>query len=607
MKKILLALLALIIALTLVACNTGNDGKDTTDTEKTTTAKVTDDDVDDEVDDEEDDDDGTDITTDTQSTEQSTDNTETTVGDNVTTTAATTTNNGDTVIVPNNSVFEAALKKNNNFKDMPFIDAFAELENLIATPVAIEDNSESYRISFTFEMASKLSEATATSEMKIPVTLDYTYIKNGDFALKLSAMEQMSINVFMVDGVIYMEVTDPNTGDTLKGRMEPTEQELIDFENRLGELISSMDIEGMLGSFGYVSNVPGNELTYSNNLETYNEEISVSVGGGKLEYDPDYEIVTGEPDVGPMAALFEEIVADVFANEAPVDIIKKLLGDANVFYDANGNLHIAAKGGFEYLESKLTAIGAALDEKLPQESIDALELPQGYDIEKLLSMFNFKTNSNLVEIVCKPDGTVVALGFDLGFVAENSGDKVELDLALALGITVDPTLSVKAPANKNEYELTTLDALMTAIEEAVASMGPSNDFIDSPEIDISGMTAEDLGLVPGDNGIIYLNDDPYKRAHQLMYILESEDPTAEFDCIFSADVCISGEYEIDNDSYGYFAVVPSGSEDDPYYYMSEFAFESSTNSYKVGQTTTVFFTIVLDEYGFPTFVDASVK
>lgn len=602
MKKILLALLALIIALTLVACNTGNDGKDTTDTETTTTAKVTDDDVDDDVDDEEeDDDDGTDITTDTQSTEQSTDNAETTVGDNVTTTAATTTNNGDTVIVPGNSVFETALKTNNNFKDMPFIDAFAELENLISTPVAIEDNSESYRISFTFEMATKISEATETSEMKIPVTVDYTYIKNGDFALKLSAMEQMSINVFMVDGVIYMEVTDPNTGDTLKGRMEPTEQELIDFENRLGELISSMDIEGMLGSFGYVSNVPGKELTYSNNLETYNEEISVSVGGGKLEYDPDYEIVTGEPDVDPMAALVEEIVADVFANEAPVDIIKKLLGDANVFYDANGNLHIAAKGGFEYLESKLTAIGAALDEKLPQESIDALELPQGYDIEKLLSMFNFKSNSNLVEIVCKPDGTVVALGFDLGFVAEDSGEKVELDLALALGITVDPSLTVKAPANKNEYELTTLDALMTVIEEAVSSMGPSDDFIDSPEIDISGMTAKDLGLVPDENGVITLYDDPEKRAMQLEYINMCDDPVAEFSgCAFEGEIVIE-EFFADSEGTTYYASMPGTNEDDPYYYYTLISF-NSTNSYDIGNVTSTSLWIVESEYGF-TWVD----
>ena len=300
MKKILLALLALILAFSLVACNTGNSsGKETTDTDAETTTKA--DVTDDRNHDSDDDDDSTGTTTntvkpgtatkpnDTAGTEDSTNNNNK---------PADTTNNGGSTVTTQNSgntntpaepsVFDKLYNSNKNNK-LSFVDAMSLFEDLIASPVALEDSSESFRISFTAMMDYSLTEGNDTEESQLPVTVDYIHVKNGDYSLSFSIMDSLLATTSRVDGVIYTSITDLESGEASKIKVQPTEQELEEFLNEYNALISSLDFEALMNEImGYSGPQVSNKVTPTGAYEVVTDITGGSViitkpGAGDVE------------------------------------------------------------------------------------------------------------------------------------------------------------------------------------------------------------------------------------------------------------------------------------------------------------------------------------
>lgn len=620
MKKILIALLALMLAFSMVACNVGQSGgsvttdTDTdTDTDAQTTTKA---DVNTDGDD--DSDDGKDTTpvkpadtTNTESNKNETNKPADTAGDTVVTTPGST----DTPAA--NSVFNKLFNDNKD-KKLSFIDAVELFEDLIATPVAIEDNSDSYRVTFDALLSTTSTGLDDVNDSKIPVSIDYTYIKNGDFQLKLALMsEEPYTTISMIGGTLYWEV-DNVDGETIKIKATPTEAEIADFESRMMEFFSNMDFESLMGLFmGYGAvQTPENEKVELMPTSFGLDDFGATVTGGDfvITTKPDGSIPAFTDDIyddtdaitpddeysDPMADLAESIMADVFADEAPADVAEAVLGDAALFFDEEGNFHIAAKGGFEYLNTKLAAIAKALDEGLPAESLEALELPEGVTLEDIVKFLSFKTNSYVVDLVCKPDGTVCGLGVDFGIKSGYEGESLDLDLILNLTVNVDSKLTLTAPADKDEYVTSTLTDIMDELENSFnEAFGPS--YEDFPEINIEGMTAADLALVPED-GVIYLSSDPHKRAMQMAYIMECEDPVSEFDCKFMASVLID-ESMYDGETYTYFCTAPDLDMDDPYYSLCYMVF-TSNSEYAAGDTVDIYFAFV-DTNGYVECIEVS--
>lgn len=411
MKKFLIALLALVMIVSLVACNTSN-----TATDDTTTAADTDVPVED-------------------STTAST----TTEEDATTEEEATTEEQIE--FVP--TVFDKFYAENKD-KELSFMEAVVLTEDIAKGPL-FDENCDTFRIALNAEITAKAKSDAMNSEFSIPVTLVLTATKTGEFALDVTAFEKPIANVTFVGNVLYLSFTDPEGGDTVNLKFDPTEEDLAKLEAALNELLANFNPENIF-------------------------PVPPSDDGSD----------TG--DVSVPSEITEKLMTELqklFGEMTPEELSAVLLGKASLaFNEDHSRFYISAQGDFDYLNTTLGKVAAIIDGVLPQDVIAGME---GITFADIFGSFKLRSNSNMIDFIFDAEGHFCGMGIDVGIVgtdsemAETIGLKgTEADVKLVFELTIDNTLTVTAPEGSADYDVLTVDQIIAMLDEMMDAMGGAN-------------------------------------------------------------------------------------------------------------------------------------
>ncbi|MBQ9161760.1 MAG: hypothetical protein IJX74_00650 [Clostridia bacterium] len=551
MKKLLIMLLAIVMIVTMVSCDTVNQGDVTTDT----TA-------------------GSDVTT--EATSESSNKT-----DEDTTKADSTETDGDEAATVYPTVFDSIYTANKD-KKLSFTEAVALVEDIVTYP-ELEEGAESFMINLSAELKASAKSGGVSTEISVPAVLEFVAIDGGDFSLSLTLYDKPFYSCIYVDGVIYASLTDADTGEVTKARISPSDEELEALIAQIQAMISD-ELGGVAPEDS--TDLPEDETTSIIDL--------LPAPGDEDEYvetEPAYiedEVINREE--------LESILAEVFGDATPEDIAADMLGDAKLSYnDDHSRFYISAVGGFDNINAKLGELAAALDALIPEE---ALEEYGGMTVTDIISSFTLKTDSTFIDLIFDAKGNFCGFGADVEIAGQDSDymemmglSNVSAGFTMLLDITVDDTLTVTAPKDADEYVVITVEEVMEMLD---SYFGP-DDEIYFPEIDIEGEDVISLELVPNIDGYIELSSDPYRRAQQLLYIWNSENPAEEFDCVFKAEGVIAYAYSEDGEYYYTVAVSDLG-EDADFYYDSTIDI-TSDKVYEEGDEVEIYFVIEVVDLG----------
>jgi len=547
-------LLAIVMIVTMASCDTGNQGDVTTDTTDTTA--------------------DSDVTT--EATSESSNKT-----DEDTTNADSTETDGDEAATVSPTVFDTIYVTNKD-KKLSFTEAMALVEDIVTFP-EFEEGAEIFKINLSAEFKASAKSGGVSTEISVPAVLEFVAIGSEDFSLSLTLYDKPFYSCIYVDGVIYVSLTDVDTGEVTKAQIAPTEEELEALMAQIQAMISD-ELGGVAPEDS--TDLPEDETTSIIDL--------LPAPGDEDEY-VETEPVHSEDEAIDQEAL-ESILAEVFGDATPEDIAADMLGDAKLSYnDDHSRFYISAVGGFDNINAKLGELAAALDALIPEEE---LEEYGGMTVTDIISSFTLKTDSTFIDLVFDAKGNFCGFGVDVGVAGQDSDymemmglSNVSAGFTMLLDITVDDTLTVTAPKDADEYVVITVEEVMEMLD---SYFGP-NDETYFPEIDIEGEDVISLELVPNIDGYIELSSDPYRRAQQLLYIWYSENPAEEFDCVFKTDGVIAYAYSEDGEYYYTVAVSDLG-EDADFYYDSTIDI-TSDKIYEEGDEVEIYFVIEVVDLG----------